>query len=352
MTRWRIPAPGKGSRGWRNTCLGFRFAGREPSIRASCCVTPGKLPGLRPEFYERVGPGCSTTAWPLVPCWTWVSARAACSSGKGVPTATPIVPAASSSPSRASRGPSGATYTSLISMPRSASGGSDVIVASRPPFVTAPSARAAPPGAALAARSTPRPPVSARTWPGQSGDRWSRTCAAPAAATRAGRRARRGGPGRRSERERAAPRQPRKAPHPGPVPRRWPRPQTTPPTRPARATAASGSSPGPRPRPRPPRRRSGWQRRPLPRQAPWAAAGRGPSRRSGRCRPSSPRRRSAPPAAPHRAATRLNHQDLAMTFHLPGGEARFAAKGLHGHDGAPGNTRKSEPPVNRLGSPI
>lgn len=35
-----------------------------------------------------------------------------------------------------------------------------------------------------------------------------------------------------------------------------------------------------------------------------------------------------------------------MTAHPPGCEARFVAKGSHGHEGAPGNTRRSEPPVN------
>ncbi len=75
-----------------------------------------------------------------------------------------MAPAASSRPSRASRGPSGCTYTCLISVPRSASGGSEVIVASRPPYLTAPSARAAPPGTAFTARSAPGPPVSSRTW--------------------------------------------------------------------------------------------------------------------------------------------------------------------------------------------
>jgi hypothetical protein len=35
-----------------------------------------------------------------------------------------------------------------------------------------------------------------------------------------------------------------------------------------------------------------------------------------------------------------------MTAHLPGGETRCVAKGLHGHEGTPGNTRRSEPPVN------
>jgi hypothetical protein len=40
---------------------------------------------------------------------------------------------------------------------------------------------------------------------------------------------------------------------------------------------------------------------------------------------------------------RVNHQDLVTTAHLPGGEARFVAKGSHGHEAAPGNTRRSEP---------
>ena len=35
-----------------------------------------------------------------------------------------------------------------------------------------------------------------------------------------------------------------------------------------------------------------------------------------------------------------------MTAHLPGGEARFVAEGSRGYEGAPGNTRRSEPPVN------
>jgi NAD(P)-dependent dehydrogenase (short-subunit alcohol dehydrogenase family) len=43
---------------------------------------------------------------------------------------------------------------------------------------------------------------------------------------------------------------------------------------------------------------------------------------------------------------RVNHQDLVTTAHPPGGEARFVAKGPHGHQGAPGDTRRSEPPVN------
>jgi hypothetical protein len=43
---------------------------------------------------------------------------------------------------------------------------------------------------------------------------------------------------------------------------------------------------------------------------------------------------------------RVNHQDLVTTAHSPGGEARFVAQGSHGHEGAPGNTRRSELPVN------
>jgi hypothetical protein len=35
-----------------------------------------------------------------------------------------------------------------------------------------------------------------------------------------------------------------------------------------------------------------------------------------------------------------------MTAHLAGSEARFVAEGSRGHEGAPGNTRRSEPPVN------
>ena len=49
---------------------------------------------------------------------------------------------------------------------------------------------------------------------------------------------------------------------------------------------------------------------------------------------------------PRPRARRVNHQDLVTTAHPPGGEARFVAKGSHGHEGAPGNTRRSEPPVN------
>ena len=55
-------------------------------------------------------------------------------------------------------------------MPRCWLGGSEVMVASRPPSATASSALAAPAGAALAAAATPWPLVSARTWVGQS---WS-----------------------------------------------------------------------------------------------------------------------------------------------------------------------------------
>ena len=55
-------------------------------------------------------------------------------------------------------------------MPRCSPGGSEVMVASRPPSATASIALAAPPGAALAAASTPRFAVIARTCAGQS---WS-----------------------------------------------------------------------------------------------------------------------------------------------------------------------------------
>jgi hypothetical protein len=51
-------------------------------------------------------------------------------------------------------------------------------------------------------------------------------------------------------------------------------------------------------------------------------------------------------------AADVNHQNLVTTAHPPGGETRFAAKASHGHEGAPGNIRRSEPPVNRLGSPM
>jgi hypothetical protein len=42
----------------------------------------------------------------------------------------------------------------------------------------------------------------------------------------------------------------------------------------------------------------------------------------------------------------VNRQDLVMADHPPAGQARFVAKGSYGHEGAPGNTRRSEPPVN------
>jgi hypothetical protein len=35
-----------------------------------------------------------------------------------------------------------------------------------------------------------------------------------------------------------------------------------------------------------------------------------------------------------------------MTGHLRGGETRFVTKGSPGHEGTPGNTRRSEPPLN------
>jgi hypothetical protein len=80
----------------------------------------------------------------------------------------------------------------------------------------------------------------------------------------------------------------------------------------------------------------------------------------GVCRADQPRRTTArelpsgadPPGAdqrrvqPRPCPRRVNRQDLVMTGHPPGGEARFVAKGSHGHEGAPGNTRRSEPPVN------
>ena len=58
--------------------------------------------------------------------------------------------------------------------------------------------------------------------------------------------------------------------------------------------------------------------------------------------PGADQRRVQPRPRPRR----VNHQDLAMTAHPPGGETRFVAKGSYGHEGAPGNTRRSEPPVN------
>ena len=76
------------------------------------------------------------------------------------------------------------------------------------------------------------------------------------------------------------------------------------------------------------------------------------------CRADQPRRTAArelpsgadPPGAdqrrvqPRPCPRRVNRQDLVMTDHPPGGEARFVAKGSHGHEGAPGNTRRSGPP--------
>jgi hypothetical protein len=55
------------------------------------------------------------------------------------------------------------------------------------------------------------------------------------------------------------------------------------------------------------------------------------------------------PLGPRSTSTvprRVNHQDRVMTAHLPGGEARFVAEGSHGHESAPGNTRRSEAPLN------
>ena len=49
---------------------------------------------------------------------------------------------------------------------------------------------------------------------------------------------------------------------------------------------------------------------------------------------------------PRPCLRRVNHQDLVMTAHPPGGETRFAAKGSHGREGTPGSTRRSEPSVN------
>jgi len=63
---------------------------------------------------------------------------------------------------------------------------------------------------------------------------------------------------------------------------------------------------------------------------------------SGADPPGADQRRGQPRPCPRR----VNHQDRVMTAHLPGGEARFVAEGSHGHEGAPGNTRRSEPPVN------
>jgi pentatricopeptide repeat protein len=48
--------------------------------------------------------------------------------------------------------------------------------------------------------------------------------------------------------------------------------------------------------------------------------------------PGADQRRVQPRPCPRR----VNRQDLVMTAHLPGGKARFVAKGSHGHEGAPG----------------
>jgi len=82
-----------------------------------------------------------------------------------------IASGASSEISRASRAPSGTTTMSDSVMPRSAGGRSAVIVASRPPSLTARTASAEPSRAALTAASTPTRDrlVSARTRSGQSG---------------------------------------------------------------------------------------------------------------------------------------------------------------------------------------
>jgi len=61
--------------------------------------------------------------------------------------------------------------------------------------------------------------------------------------------------------------------------------------------------------------------------------------------PGADQRRVQPRPCPWR----VNHQDLVMTAHRPGGEARFVTRGSHGHEGAPGNTRRSEPLVNPAG---
>jgi len=58
--------------------------------------------------------------------------------------------------------------------------------------------------------------------------------------------------------------------------------------------------------------------------------------------PGADQRRVQPRPCPRR----VNHQDLVTTAHPPGGEASFVAKGSHGHEGTPGNTRRPEPLVN------
>ena len=152
----------------------------EPSTVASSTHRPGPL--------AMTSPGCvplaaaagwliaapplsgdrSTMAVPCAPRRTWASACAAWSSGKLAPTVTRSTPWPSSPASRASRGPSGSTWTALTVMPRSAGGGSPVMVASRPPGRTARTASAAPARAAFTAASAPPPPPCTRTVsPGQ-----------------------------------------------------------------------------------------------------------------------------------------------------------------------------------------
>lgn len=239
-------------------------------------------------------------------------------------------------------------------------------MASRPPFLTAPSARAAPPGAAFTARSTPRHAVSLRTWPGHSGDCRSRTCAAPAAETRANAARPRGGyhlgaqvPGQLDDQRSgdtacAIDQQGSAGPGAERVAERLidgesgdrhgrgnvkghrirdrchVRGSGDKPLGPCAlgAAAANGSSTGRRPRGRPPRRRSRRQRRRLQHRAPGANAARGPSHRYGRCHPSSPRRSSARPAAPHRGAAHRARQlkglnrGRVLTYSLSSAAAR------------------------------
>ena len=112
--------------------------------------TPVRVASTRHLQHDRLAAGARRTR---------ASARSASSSRYAAPTVTRIVPAASSSPSRVSRAPSGATCTWRTSIPRSAAGGSEVIVARRPPSLTAMIASAALAGAAFTARSAPRPAV-------------------------------------------------------------------------------------------------------------------------------------------------------------------------------------------------
>jgi NAD(P)-dependent dehydrogenase (short-subunit alcohol dehydrogenase family) len=61
-------------------------------------------------------------------------------------------------------------------------------------------------------------------------------------------------------------------------------------------------------------------------------------------RPGAPSRSARPRCARgDHARWRVNHQDLVTTAHPLGGETRFVAKGSHGHEGAPGNTGRSQP---------